>query len=98
MKKYNEKQLNLLEGELEVLQAKNILTTRKYFEPYVDEDDDDGKVKGTPLINNLYRNKEAKVILIHNVDVGDGLNNGAKGESLRLCKKRRDHFTHHHTV
>ena len=85
VKEYNEKQLSLLEGDLEVVCATNILSTRKHFDPPVDEAD--GKVRGTPLISKLYLKRRAKVILIHNVDVPDGLNNGAKGVVLDFAKK-----------
>ncbi|HIL27520.1 MAG TPA: hypothetical protein EYG21_09105 [Nitrospinaceae bacterium] len=77
VKKYNEKVLESLEGELVVLKATNILKTRKHFEPYVDKDDD--KVRNTPLLSTLYLKKNARVVLVYNIDVGDGLNNGAKG-------------------
>ena len=52
VKQYNEKQLRLLEGDMEVLEATNILSTRKHFEPSVDIDA--GQVRGTPLLNHLY--------------------------------------------
>ena len=52
IREYNEKELNHLEEPLEVLQAKNILATKRHFEPKVDEKD--GKVHGTPLISTLY--------------------------------------------
>ena len=55
VRKYNEQKLNQLEGPLEVLEATNILSTKRHFEPKVDEDD--GKVCGTPLINTLYLKK-----------------------------------------
>ena len=85
VKKYNEAKLNLLNEESECLQATNILSTRQHFEPKVDHKD--GKVKGTPLLNTLHLKKGAKVILIYNVDVGDGLNNGAKGIVLDFVRK-----------
>ena len=88
VKQYNEKQLSLLDGEYELLQATNILTSRQRFEPTVDEGD--GKVRGTPLISNLYLKKNAKIILIYNVDVCDGLNTGAKGIVLDLVKKNNE--------
>ena len=77
--------ISQLDGELEVLPSKNIMTTRKQFDPYIDEAD--GKVRGTPLQNILYLKKGAKVVLIHNLDVPDGLNNGAKGIVLDLIRQ-----------
>ena len=85
VKEYNEKILSLSDGELEVLPSKNIMSTRKQFDPYIDEAD--GKVRGTPLQNILYLKKRAKVVLIHNLDVPDGLNNGAKGIILDFIRK-----------
>ena len=73
----NEFKLNEMNDTLEVLAAINVLSTKKTFEPYVDPKD--GKVRNTPLQNILYLKKGAKIILIHNIDVCDGLNNGAKG-------------------
>ena len=69
VKKYNEKMINLLEGDNEVLVATNIMTTRKQFDPQVDESD--GKIKGTPLTQILYLKRNAKIVLIHNLDVND---------------------------
>ena len=52
IREYNEKELNRLDGPLEVLQAKNILATKRHFEPKLDEKD--GKVHGIPLTSTLY--------------------------------------------
>ena len=76
------------------MQATIILTTKRHFEPSVDEKD--GKVRGTPFVNNLYLKKGAKVILIHNVDVPDSLNNGAKGTILDFIRK--EHTVTHVSV
>ena len=82
MRKYNEKLLHSLPGEYQILQAINILSTKKHFDPLPDETD--GKVKGTPFIKDLYLKKGARFTLNYNVDVVDGLNNGAKGVVLDL--------------
>ena len=74
-----------LEGDLEILEATNILETRAHFAANVEEKD--GKVRGTPLINHLYLKKGARVILIYNVDVCDGLNNGAKGTVVDFVRR-----------
>ena len=60
------------------------MNIRKLFEPYVDPVD--GTVGSTPLLKNLYLKKGAKVILIQNLDVCDGLANGAKGTVLDFVK------------
>ena len=57
VKKYNERQLNLVQGDLAVLEATNILSTRRHFDPYIDETD--GRVRNTPLTNALYLKKGA---------------------------------------
>ena len=67
VKKYNEQKLNQLDGELEILRATNILSTRRQFEPPVDESD--GKVRNTPLTNVLFLKRGARMVLIHNIDV-----------------------------
>jgi len=76
---------------LVVLSATNIISTKKYFDPSVDQKD--GKVKNTPLQNILYLKKGAKVVLIYNIDVLDCLNNGAKGTVLDFIRKG-DEVTH----
>ena len=43
-------------------------------------------VNETNLDNDLYLKKKARVVLVHNVDVSDGLNNGAKCEVLDFVK------------
>ena len=91
VKEYNERQLSLVEEELVVLQAINVLSTRSHFDPYVDESD--GKVRNTPLTNVLYLKKGARVILIQNIDVTDSLNNGAKGTVVDFLKPS-DAVTH----
>ena len=93
VKEYNEKQLNLLEGECEVLTATNILSTKKHFESSVDPVD--GKVKNTSLLNKLYLKKGCNIVLTYNVDVCDGLSNGAKGTVLDFI---RDENTITHVV
>ena len=91
VKEMNEHKLNLLEEDLVVLKATNILCTKRHFEPYVDEVD--GKVRNTPLTNVLYLKKRAKIILIHNIDLSDGLVNGTEGIVLDFLKQG-DMVTH----
>ena len=80
---YNHKKLNETEGELEVLTSKNIMPTRKEFNPKIDKD---GKVDKTSLDHVLYLKKDVRVVLVHNIDVSDGLNNGAKGKVLDFIR------------
>ena len=71
--------LNGTESELEVLTSKNVMPTRKEFNPKIDKD---GKVDKTSLDHVLYLKKGVRVVLVHNIDVSDGLNNGAKRKVL----------------
>ena len=48
---------------------------------------------GTPFVSTLYLKKGAKVILIYNLDVCDGLNNGAKGVVIDFIRNK-DNITH----
>ena len=76
---------------MEDLDKYNILSTKKHFDPIPDETD--GKVKGTPFIKDLYLKKGARFTLNYNVDVVDGLNNGAKGVVLDFYRTD-DRVTH----
>ena len=80
---YNRKIFGELDGDFDIIEAKNIMPTKKQFNPVIDKD---GKVNKTNLDNHLYLKKRARVVLVHNVDVSDGLNNGAKGEVLEFIK------------
>ena len=80
---YNRKMFAELEGDFDIIEAKNIMPTKKEFNPAVDKD---GKVNKTNLDNHLYLKKNARIVLVHNVDVSDGLNNGAKGEVQDFVK------------
>lgn len=55
--------------------------------------DKNGKVNKTPLDNHLYLKKKARVVLVHNIDVSDGLNNGTKGEILDVVKDEEGSVT-----
>lgn len=59
------------------------MPTKKEFHPGVEKD---GKVNKTPVDSVLYLKKNARVVLVHNIDVSDGLNNGAKGKVLDFIK------------
>ena len=87
---YNRKIFGELDGDFDVIEAKNIMPTKKQFNPAVDKD---GKVNKTPLDNHLYLKKKARVVLVHNIDVSDGLNNGAKGEVLDKVKDDEGNVT-----
>ena len=66
------------------------MPTKNQFNPAVDKD---GKVNKTPLDNHLYLKKKARVVLVQNIDVSDGLNNGAKGEVLDFVKDNEGNVT-----
>ena len=64
------------------------MSTSARYEPRIDNAD--GKVVGTPLVNVLYLKKNAEVILVHNTDVIDSLNKGAKGTVLDFVRNENE--------
>ena len=88
VRQYNEKILSLLPGEYEVLSATNIMEEKRNFNPRPDEVD--GKVPNTPFIQDLYLKIGAKVIMKYNIDVFDGLANGAKGVVVDFIRKDKE--------
>ena len=81
--KVNEYKLNKLPGELIELNAVVYSNTRGNFKPKIDNA---GMIKGTTLKFNLLLKKGCRVMLTHNLDVCDGLTNGAMGEAVDFKK------------
>ena len=77
--KVNEYKLNKLPGELIELKAAVYSNTRGSFKPKIDNA---GMIKGTTLKFNLLLKKGCRVMLSHNLDVCDGLTNGAMGTAV----------------
>ena len=73
----NEVRLNELDRELLVIKAKHLHPTIKDFRPKVDNK---GTVGGTAFLETLKIKVGSRVMLIHNINVLDGLCNGARGE------------------
>ena len=76
--KYNRQYIRSLPGEMISLKAYNINSNQKEFKPKID--DKDGTVGSTNFKDLLQLKKEAKIIMIFNVDTSDGLTNGQLGK------------------
>ena len=79
--KINQDKLNKNPNEQVTMNAIHIHDTKKEFQPPLKY----GKVKNTPLVNELHLKIGARVILTYNVDVVDSLANGNNGNSFGLC-------------
>ena len=77
----NDKRLNELETKLFEFEAINIHPVIKNFKPKVESK---GTVGGTAFLQTLRIKVRARVVLIHNIDVLDGLSNGARGELIAV--------------
>ena len=76
---HNDKMLNKIEEPL---------VTMKADLPKTKTIDSSGTVDDTQFQNKLYLKKGAKVMMVHNVDIADGLVNGVTGKVLNFaCKK-----------
>ena len=73
----NKKALEQLPGQAVVLKATHACPTEKVFKPRISEVD--GTVADTGFPNELSLKLGAKVMLMHNIDVGDRLVNGQIG-------------------
>lgn len=73
----NENHLSKLEGQEIVCKALVRHNILKNFTPIIERD---GSIKGTPLQNELKVKIGAEVMLTYNIDVVDGLTNGAFGK------------------
>ena len=74
----NKKALEQLPGQAVVLKATHACPTEKVFKPRISEVD--GTVADTGFPNELSLKVGAKVMIMHNIDVADGLVNGQLGD------------------
>ena len=85
--KMNDVRLNELDTELFEIQAKHVHPTVKDFVPKVDVK---GTVGGTSFLQLLKVKNGSRVMLIHNIDVLDGLSNGARGTLVGIERNRNN--------
>lgn len=74
--KCNLKNLNSLDGEFQVIKSINDHPTIRDYVPPIGKN---GTVGETPFMAELQLKKEARVMLVYNIDTADLLCNGAKG-------------------
>jgi hypothetical protein len=73
---HNQKMLNATEGDNVVILAKHLHPTQANYKPNIQPN---GQVADTAFMNELKIKKEAKIMLIHNVNTSDSLTNGTLG-------------------
>ena len=89
--KMNNIRLNELKSELHEIEARNIHPTIKDFKPRIDEK---GTVGGTAFLQSLKVKIGARVMLIHNIDVLDGLSNRTRGILIAIEKNAKNQIQH----
>ena len=80
----NEKYILKLPGTIAMLRAKHHNPTQKKFTPVISSKD--GVVGSTQFVHTLLLKNEAKVMIIHNIDVPDMLCNGQIGTLKDMIK------------
>ena len=84
---YNEDKLTELQGVEYTIMAQNIHPARANYEPKISKE---GLVNDSPFLNKLKIKETARIMLIYNIDTGDGLTNGALGEIVQINTKERN--------
>ena len=72
--KYNSEYLVSLKGKEVTLKAIHYHSTQKTYKPFIEMKE--GAIGTTSFIDEIKVKLGAKIILIHNIDTGDGLTNG----------------------
>ena len=85
--KRNDIRLNELKTELLEIHARHLHPTIKEFRPKLD---DKGTVGGTSFLQTLRIKIGSRVMLIHDLDVLDGLSNGTRGELIAIEKDSKE--------
>ena len=75
--KYNSEYLVSLKGKNVTLKAIHYHITKKTYKPFIEMKE--GAIGTTSFIDEIKVKLGAKIILIHNIDTGDGLANGQLG-------------------
>lgn len=82
VREINTERLNGLETEGYTIDSINISASCKTFNPTIK----DGRVGNTAFMNTLEIKENARVMMIHNVDVNDHLTNGSLGEVVGMTR------------
>ena len=80
----NTTNINSLDGELFIIEAKHHHATQAKYKPKIDSRD--GTVGSTSFEDKLKVKINAKVMIIHNIDTADGLTNGQLGKLVKIVR------------